>query len=129
MGLIVGVSGVKFCSKIAQPRDITNWQDNVMFAKELFTAILDENLQGMRCISMLPAATPEFLARLATLLQDPKWEVQQAAIEAVKAVGPAAATPEILARLATLLQDSKWWVRWAAVEAVRAVGAAAATPE
>ncbi|RMF84747.1 MAG: hypothetical protein D6736_18740 [Nitrospinota bacterium] len=67
----------------------------------------------------MAAATPEFLARLATLLEDPREEVRAAATWAVGAVGPAAATPEILARLATLLQDPEGEVQRAAAWAVK----------
>jgi HEAT repeat protein len=67
------------------------------------------------------AATPEFLTRIAELLEDEDWGVRIAAAWAVESMGSSAATPEFLTRIAELLEDEDRDVRLAAARAVEAM--------
>jgi hypothetical protein len=64
-----------------------------------------------------PAATPEVLADLTQVLQNPEGEVRSAAAGALAGLGPPAATPEVLAALTQVLRDPEGRLRSAAARA------------
>jgi len=75
------------------------------------------------------AATPEVLAGLARLIDDPDQGVRHDALSVLRSMGSAAAAPEILARLTELLQDRDIVVQRLASDALEITAGTAATPE